>query len=179
MMRKPCLGRNMDDSDADLYAEYHGDDSEWRERSGSQEQIHTRSRSSSNTFKFPNRQYFEEEPDLSGLIETDFKSILGRHSSASESCDTKSFSLTDNESSVSFSSIGGSLNDSFSSNSGFDFSRFQKAYEEKRNSVNENRHLVHRIRNNDDGDSLGRRDTDMDETSRIRSWSTGKLPFIL
>lgn len=72
--RKPCLGRNIEDSDADLYAEYHGDDSSVL--TDSSNNIGPRQRSSSGRKDTEAaRKLFIAQPDLSSTINTNF-SIL-------------------------------------------------------------------------------------------------------
>ncbi|KAJ8314345.1 hypothetical protein KUTeg_008906 [Tegillarca granosa] len=105
--RRPCVGRNIEDSDADLYAEYHGDqsDSILSEYSVVDTYSSTRHRTSSQTQK-PLRNLFGNEPDLSGTIDTNFGNV----------------SQISTNSSVQ------------STGSGFDFSgRFDQLYQEHKN----------------------------------------------
>jgi len=80
--RKPCLGRNIEDSDADLYAEYHGGktpestsssefDGSYLDRCRSLER-----RSEKNRLALERPDEFL--PDLASTINTDFASISPR-----------------------------------------------------------------------------------------------------
>ncbi|XP_071102680.1 sterol regulatory element-binding protein cleavage-activating protein-like [Haliotis cracherodii] len=84
--RKPCVGRNIEDSDADLYAEYHGDSS-FSDFNESSESPYTRkmcerSHRSSSSFS-------DVKPDLSSTINTQFSSI--ESSPGARSADAFSF----------------------------------------------------------------------------------------
>ncbi|ESO96220.1 hypothetical protein LOTGIDRAFT_239368 [Lottia gigantea] len=67
--RKPCLGRNIEDSDADLYAEYHGDSFGLDSTGSSETSLSDKSGSLEHSRKF----IFDNEPDLSSTICCDFK----------------------------------------------------------------------------------------------------------
>ncbi|XP_012945124.1 sterol regulatory element-binding protein cleavage-activating protein [Aplysia californica] len=90
--RRPCVGRNIEDSDADLYAEYHGSRSSSessllgdasgdgvRVRKGNSFTLHTGSthgRRSSRRRK-SSRESQDVKPDLSSTINTEFSSMDG------------------------------------------------------------------------------------------------------
>lgn len=74
MKRKPCVGRNIEDSDADLYAEYHGDDSSVFPKDLNT--VGPRQRSSSKRQSTePQRKLFTNQPDLSSSVYTNFSSL--------------------------------------------------------------------------------------------------------
>nr|KAG5700923.1 hypothetical protein BaRGS_034208 [Batillaria attramentaria] len=76
--RKPCLGRNIEDSDADLYAEYHGGKMTPESTSSSEGSLIERTRAFERRIE-RNRQamerYSEFTPDLTSTINTDFASM--------------------------------------------------------------------------------------------------------
>ncbi|XP_041365861.1 sterol regulatory element-binding protein cleavage-activating protein-like isoform X2 [Gigantopelta aegis] len=64
--RKPCLGRNIEDSEADLYEEYHGDINYMDVKSLHDEKVNKR------------KTFSDIKPDLTSTINTDFSSIEPR-----------------------------------------------------------------------------------------------------
>lgn len=78
-LRKPCVGRNIEDSDADLYAEYHGGKMTPESTSSSEGSVIERTRilerrvDRKNISKEP--RYCRLTPDLSNTINTNFASI--------------------------------------------------------------------------------------------------------
>ncbi|CAH1788116.1 unnamed protein product [Owenia fusiformis] len=90
LRRKPCVGRNINDSDADLYAEYHGSPPT---SDITQPQLSTASSMEEiDPFETFNQQspsihndIFEHLPDLSDTIDTDFMSISKNSNSSNRS----------------------------------------------------------------------------------------------
>jgi hypothetical protein len=143
--RKPCVGRNIEDSDADLYAEYHGNDnSVFTDPSSST--LGPRQRSSSKRQnQEPKRKLFTNQPDLSGSINTNFSLLSNSNQPLS--------SLTPSP---------------LPDHTGFDFNgQFSNIYSDHQRFLEENDEGIF---NHGDGDL----DNHYDEW-RSRSWSAGKL----
>ena len=143
--RKPCVGRNIEDSDADLYAEYHGNDnSVFTDPSSST--LGPRQRSSSKRQnQEPQRKLFTNQPDLSGSINTNFSLLSNSNQPLS--------SLTPSP---------------LPDHTGFDFNgQFSNIYSDHQRFLEENDEGIF---NRGDGDL----DIQYDEW-RSRSWSAGKL----
>ncbi|XP_070211949.1 sterol regulatory element-binding protein cleavage-activating protein-like isoform X2 [Littorina saxatilis] len=145
--RKPCVGRNIEDSDADLYAEYHGGKMTPESTSSSEGSFIERCRAferRAERNRLAIERYEELTPDLASTINTDFASIpvKGEHAD---------------------------------SESGFDFHGwFQGVYDEHRRSVTETPQLAReqRIHSSPDDAFLS-----VPEDQRCRSWSQGDSPY--
>ena len=150
--RKPCLGRNIEDSDADLYAEYHEGKMTPESTSSSEGSFIERSRAFERRVE-RNRLVMERQseltPDLAATINTDFASIAAQPSGS-----------------------GGN-----SSSQGFDFQGwFQGVYEEQRCAVREAPLQVREQRVHSAGDGAF---LSPPEDHRVRSWSQGRNDGLL
>ncbi|KAH9496900.1 hypothetical protein Btru_010103 [Bulinus truncatus] len=157
--RKPCVGRNIEDSDADLYAEYHGSRSSSetsladisggagggdgvRIRRGNTHYMtepgSARMKRSGSAKKISNTFYQDIQPDLLSTINTEFSSIESRRHQSSPD--------------------------------GYDFKHwFEGLYEEHRRYLEAEGHASPNIKNpsSNDGTQLAT------PLERIRSWSYG------
>lgn len=104
--RRPCVGRNIEDSDADLYAEYHGSRSSselslaeesggWdgiRSRRGNSSWSDVRGRRVGSARKSNSLTRSDLKPDLVSTINTEFTSIdQRRHQSTPNGYDFRSW----------------------------------------------------------------------------------------
>ncbi|XP_074658756.1 sterol regulatory element-binding protein cleavage-activating protein-like [Tubulanus polymorphus] len=122
LARYPCSGRNMDDSDADLYAEYHGNNDYYAEKttppSDNDDQTNNKNKMASGR---KGHRRFESWPDLTPMIETNFTALArNRRDVSPPSSRCKSVPP------------GGDDRDSTDS---FDFGAVRDYYREHRNSV--------------------------------------------
>ncbi|XP_069110525.1 sterol regulatory element-binding protein cleavage-activating protein-like [Argopecten irradians] len=192
--RKPCVGRNIEDSDADLYDEYHGDssavstDTSLYQQDGGDIGGGPRHRGRSNA-KQPGdvcrRNIFSFEPDLNSTIDTNFSALNSPENTHRQSSLPKGDNS--NLSSGSLSSVSSLRSPSSSSPlipggdapvytpspgggvntpQAFDFSsRFDPVYRDHRQLVMESR------------SGMAANNSSMYEDSRARSWSAGDLPL--
>lgn len=158
--RKPCLGRNINDSDADLYAEYHGngDSSDQEEADLPRPRLRApRQQISSQTPSLQGKKLFQNQPDLLGTIHTNFSQTPPspvNHTSFI-SLDPPSMIKSSESSPLPSSSSSWSDRDS---TSGFNFqSWFQPLYDEHAQFLRDNPMVAN----------------DVISDSRSRSWSAG------
>ncbi|KAK3101013.1 hypothetical protein FSP39_000257 [Pinctada imbricata] len=176
--RKPCLGRNINDSDADLYAEYHGngnhgssihddDNDAITTDDTSTQSVRLRSRRVTAKPKSKQaRKLFMNEPDLSGTIDTNFSQLKSPAASAPGNASFNSSMYSDSSFNVSDGSLQGSPNVSgiptTCTSEGYQFgARFDQIYTEHKQSVEQS-----------NIEEYGKED------HRARSWSAGDLPGI-
>lgn len=164
--RKPCLGRNINDSDADLYAEYHGngDSSDQEEADLPRPRLRApRQPISSQTPSLQGKKLFQNQPDLLGTIHTNFSQTPPspvNHTSPI-SLDPPSMIKSSESSPLPSSSSSWSDRDS---TSGFNFqSWFQPLYDEHAQFLRDNPMVAN----------------DVISDSRSRSWSAGDHPSTL
>ncbi|KAK7488750.1 hypothetical protein BaRGS_00020047 [Batillaria attramentaria] len=145
--RKPCLGRNIEDSDADLYAEYHGGKMTPESTSSSEGSLIERTRAFERRIE-RNRQamerYSEFTPDLTSTINTDFASMEPQSDSVGSQ--------------------------------GFDFQRWvEGVYEEHRDMLRESSSQLRerRVQSANEANLL----LPPEDEWRSRSWSQGDNPF--
>ena len=188
MVRKPAVGRNMDDSEADLYAEYHGSPEPLSDIDESYStpprKGHRRCHSDYSSINSPPREknnLFKEIPDLSSSIDTDFFSLANQSaSSANQSLGN----LSGDSSSVAYSPSQPCYDPSPVSQGGYSFSRFELLYGEHKQVVEGSRQYLARKRQSQQEQeeqeqawyksSPGERP---EETlKRMRSWSQGGSP---
>ncbi|KAL5006353.1 hypothetical protein ScPMuIL_015159 [Solemya velum] len=90
MERNPCLGRNIEDSEAELYAEYHGDKKDDLSSSElTDDRPRTRQRNTTKG-RSPKKKAFTKEPDLTGTIDTDFNFTQSLKNNPSQSVSASS-----------------------------------------------------------------------------------------
>lgn len=90
MERNPCLGRNIEDSEAELYAEYHGEKTDNLSSSAlTEDGLKTRQRNITKG-KSPKKKLFAKEPDLTGTIDTDFSCSQSSKNNPSQSASASS-----------------------------------------------------------------------------------------
>lgn len=161
--RRPCLGRNINDSDADLYAEYHGNGtSSDPEEDDPQGPRLRSSRQPQGVQPLPlkGRNLFQNQPNLQATIQTNFSKAPPspvNHISPT-SLDPPSVFTPE------CSPLPGSSNVSVESSRGaFDFqSWFQPVYNEHAQYLKEN----------------PPKDGDVFSETRARSWSAGESSLI-
>ncbi|XP_055959285.1 sterol regulatory element-binding protein cleavage-activating protein [Patella vulgata] len=150
--RKPCLGRNIEDSDADLYAEYHGDSFGMESTGSSDTSLSEKSRS----LDYSRHNRFENEPDLSSTISFDFSTpdpVTPKLSEISKDGDA-------------------------SASQGYDFkSRFNKVYEEHWQLVHNADPTTFSRDNRIHSAELSGHDWENILSPRLRSLSTGEIPW--
>ncbi|XP_048754317.2 sterol regulatory element-binding protein cleavage-activating protein-like [Ostrea edulis] len=157
--RKPCLGRNINDSDADLYAEYHGNGSHSNSsdpEEGDCQIAYHRQKTDSQGLAMQGKKLFQNQPNLSGTIHTNFfqapPSPVSHTSPTSLDPPTL---FTPGSSPLSSTSLSQLTSDSF------DFqSRFQPLFDEHTQYLTENP-----------------LEEDVFPDVRSRSWSAGDNPL--
>ena len=185
--RRPCLGRNINDSDADLYAEYHGNgnhgnnphdnSSTLTDREDMEIQpVRQRNKVTCKTTVENRRNLFKNEPDLTSTINTNFSQISNTSRTLQEGDSFNSSVFSDSSVDISDSSVqgvgavgqspgGGACEEGSTSHSagpgrgGFGFdSMFGQIYEEHRSAIEQ---------------------SNMEEYNagehRARSWSAGNV----
>lgn len=154
------MGRNINDSDADLYAEYHGngDSSDREEVDLPRPRLRApRQPISSQTPPLQGKKLFHNQPDLLGTIHTNFSQTPPSPVNHTSPTSLDPPSVISSESSPLLSSSSSSLMDR-DSTSGFNFqSWFQPLYDEHAQFLRDNPIV-----------------DDVFSDSRSRSWSAGK-----
>ncbi|XP_062599956.1 sterol regulatory element-binding protein cleavage-activating protein-like [Saccostrea cucullata] len=138
--RKPCLGRNINDSDADLYAEYHGNGSHGNSSDPEEVDLHRvrpRQKTVSLVPSPHGKKLFQNQPNLAGTIHTNFNVAPPSPVSHSSPTSLDPPSVFTPESSPSLDKSVSQLSGVVSA--GFDFqSRFQPLYDEHAQFLREN-----------------------------------------
>ncbi|XP_052801573.1 sterol regulatory element-binding protein cleavage-activating protein-like [Mya arenaria] len=173
MRRKPCEGRNIEDSDADLYAEYHGSHRNLEVSSSDldltppdEERPQMRHRKIDEAKEKcisaeKNKETYENFPDLKSTIDTDFTRMF--KTSTPESARNKPVSQ-DSESSSKRVSVSDNSSTSKKGVTGYDFeNRFAQMYNEHEKYLDEKKQDEERSRSFEV------------RGNRSKSWSEGDL----
>lgn len=171
MRRKPCEGRNVEDSDADLYAEYHGNHSNSSNTSmsdnldpfhgqGQDDRPQPRHRQLSGRKNgeqsaLQNKERYENFPDLKSTIDVNFVSMYRQTSTERKNIQSESTVAKDSGQEEIVNKVGYNFEKKF----GEVFSEHKKYLQEKR-VHDEQRRLYLEI--GDEG-----------RTNRSKSWSEG------
>ncbi|XP_060066336.1 sterol regulatory element-binding protein cleavage-activating protein-like [Ylistrum balloti] len=194
--RKPCVGRNIEDSDADLYDEYHGDsssasiDTSLYQVEGSDVSLSggPRHRGRSNV-KHPGdacrRNIFSFEPDLNSTIDTNFTAVNSPESAHKNSTLNKANNSNLSQGSVSAGSIsslsslspGGDAFAGTPSPGGRETGTVRAGYAYDFSSRFDHIYRDHRQMVMENRAGTGDSNSQMWEDSRARSWSAGDLPI--
>ena len=121
--RRPCLGRNINDSDADLYAEYHGNgnhgnnphdnSSTLTDREDMEIQpVRQRNKATNKTTVENRRNLFKNEPDLTSTINTNFSQLSNTSITLQEGDSFNSSVFSDSSVDISDSSVQGAVGQS-------------------------------------------------------------------
>lgn len=179
-MKRRVEGRNIEDSDADLYAEYHGTDSSLNDDldlSGSHDNSSTirhRVSFSCQSEKEIENNSFEFQPDLSSTIETNFRSMYQKKADNREKFSKGQSSKSGSSSDLGNNEVTNGDNEENLNNSaekGYDFeSKFKELYREQRHVVEDTR-----VREAQRRSYQERRNISENMSNRSKSWSEGMI----
>ena len=187
MVRTPAPGRNIDDSDADLYAEYH--ESPVFTGNGHQVTAHTDPNPPKKKTKRHTRNKSADwavlAPDLTSTIDTNFTTLAKENiqtrkdrtnsdpSQPPDLNDTEHFHQGDDDGGIEIPSESPAHRHK-RTRSGFDFSQFDSLYHEHQLTlVDQNAYMEHRARQKQSIESLESLE-DLSDYRKNRTYSLGK-----